>query len=68
MDAGNREQPIAEYGQEKRRIILLVVLLLVLTAVIIAWLNPGVYQWVRQEVIIPIFFFACGSGGSGCVT
>ena len=57
MDAGNREQPIAEHGQErKRRIILLVVLLLVLTAVLIAWLNPGVYQWVRQEVIIPIVF------------
>jgi hypothetical protein len=57
MDAGNREHTIAEHGQErKRRIILLVVLLLVLTAVLIAWLNPGVYQWVRQRVIIPIFF------------
>lgn len=57
MDSRNPEQQITEQSQEgKRRIILLVVLLLVLTAVLIVWITPGVYQWVRREVIVPIFF------------
>ena len=39
-----------------RRILSLSIILLILTGFIAAYSIPGVYQWVRQELLIPLLF------------